>query len=653
MPDIRPDPNELLKKISQEELNQKKGKLKIFFGYAAGVGKTYAMLEAAHLAQNTGIDVVAGYIEPHSRPETSELLQGLEILPYLHISRKGIALKEFDLDAAIKRHPSLILVDELAHTNTPGSRNTKRYQDIQELLRAGINVYTTVNVQHIESLHDMVYQITKVKVNERIPDKILDNADKIELVDIEPDDLIERLNKGKVYKNAQAKRALQNFFTKENLVSLREIALRRTADQVNKKSQVIHTSALHPYYIYEHILICLSSSPTNAKVIRTAARMSSAFHGRFTALFVETPATLRLSQNSKALLRANLKLAETLGAQIITVYGENVPIQIAEYAKLNDVSKIVIGRSNNKKTFFSSKNLIDKLTQFAPNLDIYIIPDYAKPYTDPLTLSPTHFPRLTLADTLKFLGILIATTLVGFCFYTLGFNESNIITIYILSVLFTATCTQGFFYSMMSSLFSVLIFNFCFTVPRFSLVSYDSGYPITFIVMFISALLTSSLTMRIKTQAKLSALKAKSTSVLLETSQKLQKAPTQAHLYSVMGHQTLKLLNRSVIIYPVRRDLVLAKPLTFFIPNEHHAQEYLSANERAVAEWVLRNNKHAGATTSTLSNAKCLSMAIRGQNAVYAVISIAIPSAPLDAYEENLLIAMLGEFGLSLEKKMP
>ena len=234
MLDKRPNPDALLKQITTEDSQKKIGKLKVFFGYAAGVGKTFAMLDAAHTAKKEGIDVVAGYIEPHTRPETLALLEGLEMLKPLNVVHKGITLKEFNLDDAIKRNPELILVDELAHTNAEDCRHRKRYQDIEELLKAGINVYTTVNVQHLESLNDIVASITGVIVRERIPDSVFDRADQVELVDIEPDDLIERLNKGKIYKEKQAKKALDHFFTRENLGALREIAMRRTADRLNK-----------------------------------------------------------------------------------------------------------------------------------------------------------------------------------------------------------------------------------------------------------------------------------------------------------------------------------------------------------------------------------------------------------------------------------
>lgn len=376
MSESRLDPDKLLKVIRVEEENQTKGRLKIFFGYAAGVGKTYAMLKAAHIVKNQGVDVVAGYIEPHARPKTAALLNGLELLPIKEVEYNSITLREFDIDAALKRKPQLILVDELAHTNAQGCRHTKRYQDIKELLNAGIDVYTTVNVQHIESLCDVVASITEIFVRERIPDYFFDNANQVELVDIEPQELIDRLNAGNVYKETQVKQAVENFFTVENLTALREIALRRCADRVNILTENTRLRRHGDYHTDEHILVCLSSSPSNAKIIRTAARMATAFKGSFTALFVETPDFSVMSEENVKRLHSNMRLAEQLGANIETFYGEDVPFQIAEFARLSGVSKIVIGRSSGvKRHLFSKPTLTEKLIASAPNLDVHIIPD--------------------------------------------------------------------------------------------------------------------------------------------------------------------------------------------------------------------------------------------------------------------------------------
>lgn len=645
------DSGSLLEQLSTMPAEKKRGRLRIYFGYAAGVGKTCAMLNDAHEAKKNGVDVVAGYIEPHARPETMALLEGFETLPSLEISYKSVVLKEFDLDFAIRRRPELILVDELAHTNAEGCRHKKRYQDVEELLRAGIDVYTTINVQHIESLNDVVASITGISVRERIPDSVFDSADQIELVDIEPDDLIERLHKGKVYREEQAQRALSNFFTKEKLIALREIALRRTADKVNRVAvQNSEPSKNSSPYTNEHILVCLSSAPSSTKVIRTAARMADAFHGAFTALFVETPETKELEDKNRSVLRENLRLAEQLGAQIATVYGEDIPGQIAEYAKASRVSKIVLGRSSRIRRWFIKSNFVDRLTALAPTIDIYIIPDM-----QPSSHINFKFKRPSnpsLGDTAKSIALLFICTLIGFLFDYWNFSIANIIIVYILGVQLNAIVTRGRIYTAVSSILSVLLFNYFFTEPRFSFQAYDPGYPVTFIVMLAAALITSTLTKRVKEQARQSAQKAYRTEVLLETSRKLQQAKDQSDILNETAQQLVKLLDRTVIFYSAQKDTLSEPSVLQKKESPIDPQAYLGVDERAVAEWVYKNNKRAGNTTNTLSAAKCLYLAIRGGNAVLAVAGIVMDKeAPLEAFEKSLTIAMLGECALALEKE--
>jgi two-component system sensor histidine kinase KdpD len=641
----------LLNHIPREE-EDRVGKLKIFFGYAAGVGKTYAMLEAAHKAKELGIDVVAGYIEPHTRPETMKLLDGLEVLPPLKVNYKGVKLREFDLNGALERHPQLILVDELAHTNAEGCRHRKRYQDIEELRRAGIHVYTTVNVQHLESLNDVVSSITGIVVNERVPDSVFDSASQVELVDIEPDDLIMRLEEGKVYQEGKARQALNHFFTRKNLAALREIALRRTADQLNRAAE--NSGEQGVLSAGEHVMVCLSSSPSNAKVIRTAARMAEAFHSSLTALYVETSDAGEKDRESQRRLRENTKLAEDLGARIATVYGDNASVQIAEYARVSGISKIVIGRSNTVRPLFSShKNLTDQLTAMAPNTDVYIIPDNQPPYRSRhRNKKGSPAIRFSGFDFMKMMLMLALGSAIGGVFDWVGLGEANIITVYILGVLGTAIWTQERIYSVFASLLSVVVFNFLFTEPRFTLHAYDAGYPITFAIMLAAGLITSSLTRRVKQQAKQAALKAYRTQVLFETSQKLQKADDEGEILQACAEQLKKLLNRPVFLYPVEKDGDLGEPLFSSGCSAGEKQRYTVEDEKAVARWVSRNNKHAGATTGTLPGAECLYMAVRGgQNTVFAVAGIPMEGqAEPDSFEKNLLIALLDESGLVLEK---
>ena len=623
------------------------GRLKIFFGYAAGVGKTYAMLEAAHQAQKEGVDVVVGYVEPHARPDTLALLEGLEVLSCREVDYRGIRLREFDLDGALARRPQLILVDELAHSNAPGCRHTKRYQDVEELLQAGINVYTTVNVQHLESLNDLVTSITGIVVNERIPDHVFDRANQVELVDIAPADLEKRLEEGKIYRQRQAKQALENFFTAENLTALREIAMRRTADQLNRTA--VQEKKGKAARAGDHILICLSSAPSNAKVIRTAARMAEAFHSGFTALFVQTPETKELSGENIKRLRSNLRLAEQLGAQIATVYGADPAEQIAEYARVSGITKIVMGRVNHRQhPWIGQKSLADRLIE-RTDLDVYIIPDRQPLYKKPLGKLRKSRVRFSWRDAVVTLLCLAISTAVGFAFDWAGFSESNIIPIYILGVLVTAVSTSGHLYGAANSLLSVLAFNFFFTEPRFTLQADGPSYPVTFLIMLSSSIIASSLASRVKEQARMAAEKSYYTELLLGSSQKLQTIRTEWDCLRLTAEQLSRMFDRPVIYALNDAD----KELDFRIEpaDEHTLLEKLSTEEIGVAKWVQKNNKHAGATTNTLPDSKWLFLSVRGTRGVMGIVGVPIAGYVVpDAFEKNLMVALLGECGLSQER---
>lgn len=623
------------------------GRLKIFFGYAAGVGKTYAMLEAAHQAQKEGVDVVVGYVEPHARPDTLALLEGLEVLSCREVDYRGIRLREFDLDGALARRPQLILVDELAHSNAPSCRHTKRYQDVEELLQAGINVYTTVNVQHLESLNDLVTSITGIVVNERIPDHVFDRANQVELVDIAPADLEKRLEEGKIYRQRQAKQALENFFTAENLTALREIAMRRTADQLNRTA--VQEKKGKAARAGDHILICLSSAPSNAKVIRTAARMAEAFHSGFTALFVQTPETKELSGENIKRLRSNLRLAEQLGAQIATVYGADPAEQIAEYARVSGITKIVMGRVNHRQhPWIGQKSLADRLIE-RTDLDVYIIPDRQPLYKKPLGKLRKSRVRFSWRDAVVTLLCLAISTAVGFAFDWAGFSESNIITIYILGVLVTAVSTSGHLYGAANSLLSVLAFNFFFTEPRFTLQADGPSYPVTFLIMLSSSIIASSLASRVKEQARMAAEKSYYTELLLGSSQKLQTIRTEWDCLRLTAEQLSRMFDRPVIYALNDAD----KELDFRIEpaDEHTLLEKLSTEEIGVAKWVQKNNKHAGATTNTLPDSKWLFLSVRGTRGVMGIVGVPIAGYVVpDAFGKNLMVALLGECGLSQER---
>ncbi|MDD6735180.1 MAG: sensor histidine kinase KdpD, partial [Clostridiales bacterium] len=557
-----------------------------------------------------------------------------------------------DLDAVLERKPQVVLVDEFAHTDAPGMRHTKRYQDIKELLAAGIDVYTTVNVQHIESLNDTVAAITGVIVRERIPDAVFDTADQVEFVDIEPSELLDRIKSGNVYKETQADRAMYNFFTLDNLIALREIALRRCADRINIMSENVRIKNNGDFHTDEHILVCLSSSPSNTKIIRTAARMANAFKGILTALYVETPEFAAVSDEDKKRLRQNIRLAEQLGAKIETVYGDDVPYQIAEFARLSGVSKIVIGRSASvKKHFFNKPALTEKLIAHAPNMDIHIIPDSS----DIVKYRKMNFKKnkdfsLSLRDLMKSIGILLAATLIGYAFSWLGFKEANIVTVYILAVLVIAVITTRRLYSMVSSVVSVLVFNFFFTVPKFTFMAYDDGYPVTFLIMLTVAFITSSLAIKLKNHAKQAAHAAFRTKILFDTNQLIQKARGTNEIITATANQLIKLLGKNIVIYCCENNK-LGNPHIFRANGEVSEDELTTENERATAQWVMKNNKHAGATTDTLSGAKCMYFAIRVNSNVYGVVGIDMDDSVLDSFENSVLLSILGECALAMENE--
>lgn len=660
MEDIRPDAEQLLKKLQYEEenkLKKGKGKLKIFLGYAAGSGKTYTMLQAAHEAKRHNVDVVAGYIEPHARPDTQKIAMGLETLSPLEVEYKGVKLQELDIDAALKRKPQLILVDELAHNNAKGCRNEKRYQDVKELLRAGISVYTTINIQHLESLNDLVANITQIEVKERIPDSIFDQADQVEVIDIEPEELIERMQEGKIYKPLQAERALQNFFRREKLVALREIALRRAADRVNHIAEIERNILGNmEYHTGEHILVCVSAAPSSAKVIRTAARLAYAFHAAFTGLYVETPAMQEADEKTKAALRNNMEMAKNLGAKIVTVFGSDVASQIAEYAIVSNVSKVVLGRTNHISFLDGSRSeVMTKLTHMAPNIDVYIIPDM-KQNTRYKKWKNRKKKKDSLKTVSRDLGeitiVMVIATMVGYFMQWLHLPESNIIMIYILGVLFSSYIADNRMYALYSSLVSVLAFNFFFTDPYYSLKAYDSGYPTTFVILFIVGLFTATMTRKLKQQNRESAKKAYRTEILLENSQKLRRCKSKEEVWEQVAEQVEKLLKLSIIIYPVKEDAMLEEPMLF--PRKGMSASYLNqfvnTQEKAVVQWVVANHHRAGACTHTLPNANAMYIPVQDAQDVKGVMGVLLEERrQIQEFEYGLLIAMLNETGVKLQ----
>lgn len=623
------------------------GELTIFFGYCAGVGKTFSMLNTAHQKSVEGVDVVIGYIESHDRPDTQNLIYGLEKIPTKEVLYKGHHFSEFDLDKALDRHPQLILVDELAHTNASTSRHKKRYSDIEELLRAGIDVYTTVNVQHIESLHDVVESITKVKVNERIPDYIFNDADDVKLIDVDINDLIERLKQGKIYSKTQAKRALENFFIKDNLIALREISLRKCADRIN-----LYAKDENKQFLKEKILVCLGTSPTNQKVIRTASKMAQAFHGEFTALYVENSDSQELDLKAFQQLEKNISLAKELQANIVSTYGDDIAYQISQYAKTAGVSKLVLGRSYQKKSIFNKPTIVDKLTKLSPNLDIYIIPDNnsSKQNLNSIKYQYQNFFRFSTRDSCISIITLLIITILAYFAQIAGFDITTIILLYVLSSCIIGSLTLLPIYSFIIPFINVCLINYLFFDPKYSLELISSEYVMVLIVMIVVSFIINVLNFKLKKEKNSASLRAYSMEVLLETSQKLQQAKTYNDVMKETCVQLNKWLKRIIIFYPINRKM-LDKPY-IYNPNNllDDSNIFLTEKERTVAKWVYLNNKNAGPTTSTLQEAKALYLSIRRNDKIYGVIGIdMISNKTLSQYEKNLIKTILNEVSLAMD----
>lgn len=620
----------------------RKGKLTIFFGYCAGVGKTFSMLNTAQQKSVEGVDVVIGYIENHDRPDTQNLTYGLEKIPTKEVIYKGHHFFEFDLDQALERHPQLILVDELAHTNAPSSRHKKRYSDIEELLRAGIDVYTTVNVQHIESLHDVVESITKVKVNERIPDYIFNDADDVKLIDVDINDLIDRLKQGKIYNKIQARRALENFFIKDNLIALREIAMRKCADRIN-----LYAKDENKQFLKENLLVCLGTSPTNQKVIRTASKMAQAFHGEFIALYVDSK---ELDYKALEQLKKNISLAKELQANIVSTYGDDIAYQISQYAKTAGVSKLVLGRSYQKKSILYKPTIVDKLTKLSPNLDIYIIPDNNSSRQNFNKYQYKSSFRFSTRDTCISMVTLLVITLLAYLAQIMGFDMTTILLLYVLSSCIIGSLTLLPIYSFVIPFINVCLINYLFINPKYSLEIISSEYVVVLIVMIVVSVIINGLNFKLKKEKNSASLRAYSMEVLLETSQKLQQAKTYNDVMKETCIQLNKWLKRIIIFYPVNRKM-LDKP---YIYNSNadfdNVNIFLTEKEKTVAKWVYVNNKNAGPTTSTLQEANALYLSIRRNNKIYGVIGIDMISNPtLSQYEKNLIKTILNEVSLAMD----
>src|SRR5512136_191969 len=587
----RPDPDKLLAQIQAEEQAQKRGHLKIFLGYAAGVGKTYAMLEAAHQRKDEGVDVVVGYIETHKRIETEALLAGLEVIPPRQLTYRNIQLTEMDIDAILKRKPRLVLVDELAHTNVPGSRHAKRHADVEELLEAGIDVYTTLNIQHIESLNDVVAQITGMQVRETIPDQVIDEVTDIELVDLPPDELIKRLVDGKVYVPDQAQHAIEKFFRKGNLTALRELSMRRAAERVDDQMRLyMRAQAIPgPWPASERLLVCISPNALGEHLIRTARRLADELKAEWFVLYVETPGQARISQEQRDQVARSLLLAEQLGARAVSRPGQSVTESVLEYAHRHNITKIIVGKPVRSRWLeLLHISLADRLIRTSGDIDVYVISSDAEAQARRIVEGwRPHRPlrRYMLAF------LLVAATTGLSALVAPYLHPANLVVIFLLAVVLAAVYL-GRGPSILVSLLGVVVFDFFFVPPSMTLAVNDTEYLLTFVGLLAVSLVISQLTAVVRGQAEAVQRREAETVELYELGRDLTVAANlEAVAQAAIAHV----------------GQTFGRQVAIFLPDGSHANLYavspgldLSEDDRAVADWTFEHNQVAGRGTQTL-----------------------------------------------------
>jgi two-component system sensor histidine kinase KdpD len=629
--------------VESELQRERRGQLRIFFGYAAGVGKTYAMLLEAQRRKAAGVDVVVGYVEPHGRAETEALLAGLETLPYRYVSYRDLKLREFDLDAALARRPELILVDELAHTNAEGLRHAKRWQDVEELLAAGIDVYSTLNVQHIESLNDVIAQITGTPVRETIPDDVFDRADEIELIDITPEQLVERLQAGKVYLPEQAQRAIQSFFRRSNLVALREISLRRSADRVGADVRTERETRGErlTWPTSDKLLVCVSPSPQSAKLIRTAKRMASALHAEWFAVHVET--NLNSSGSPSPQLVNNLRLAEQLGAQTVSLVGRSAAEEIVDYARDRNVTKIIAGKTDTPRwrtILFGS--FLDSLLRLSGEIDVYVIRGQGESPPAPSQHTAAPFDWRPYGWT----SLIVAVAgLVGAIMFWLQLAEANIAMTLLLGIVISAAWF-GRWPGIYASVISVLVFDFCFVPPRWTFAVSDAQYVITFAVMLGISLAISTLTAQIRSQVMAARRQHRRAETLYRLSKQLAAISGSEFLTNLAAGQIVELFPGDVLIYLGDDDGQLQ--LRFGGKSAFGEQP----NSWGVAQWVYANEQTAGLGTDTLPQSEGVFVPLLGAQSTLGVLAVRPTEKDLlrSPEQRQLLEACAGQLALALER---
>lgn len=646
----RPSPEALLEAARREE--SPTGRLKIFVGAAPGVGKTYAMLENARAKMKSGVDVVVGVVETHGRLETQALLDGLEVIPRKRLEYKGQILEEMDLDALIARRPQIAIVDELAHTNAPGSRHPKRYLDVEELLSNGIDVYTAVNIQHIESLNDVVAQITRVRVRETVPDSVFDLADAIELVDLTPDDLIQRLKEGKVYVPKQAERALEHYFSPGNLTALRELALRRTAERVDEQllNHMQANAIPGPWAAGERILVCLSEDPRAAGLIRYTKRLADRLHAPWSAICIETRRSLQLTQTERDRLADMLRLAETLGGETIAIpaVGRRIADDVLSFARTNNVTQIVVGKSTRSWWFELIRgSVVHELVRNAGNISVHVIAgdkldaEKASAARGVRTMDQSEpFNPLPFGMALVFVAIALGVGILIRPF----FGIENVDLVFLTGVVATAV-RFGLLPSLLASIAASLCYNFFFLPPIYTFTITDPTNVAAFFFFMLIAFLVSNVAARVRSQAVSATERARTTEYLYSFSRKLAGTATLDDVLWATAYQTALMLKVRVVLLLPEDGLLTVK--TGYPPEDELDQADLAA-----ANWAWSNDRPAGRGSDTLPGAKRLFIPMRTGRGPIGVVGIDDDrSGPiLTPDQRRLLDALMDQAALAIER---
>jgi len=644
----RPDPDQLLARVHATEERARRGKLTIFFGAAPGVGKTFAMLEGARIEREEGRDVVVGIVETHGRYDTGALLLGLEILPRRKVEHKGVKLEEMDLDAALARKPGLVLVDELAHTNAPGSRHAKRWQDVEELLDAGLDVYTTLNVQHLESLNDVVAQITHVIVRETVPDAVFERADDVRVIDLPIDELLERLREGKVYLAEQARRAKESFFREGNLIALRELALRLTAERVD--AQMRRYREEHgiegTWSVGERLLVCVSPSPASGPLLRSARRLASRLHAPWIAVYVETPAALRLSAEARKRAGEHLRLAQSLGAETVTLGAERGPEEIVRFARSRNVTRIIVGKPTHATWRDRLKTpFLDQLVRLSREIDVHVMSGDRPGAAGEERRDRSERVRARASTSGIVAGVVAVAAATLISRALLGPERlADVVMVYLLGII-VVSMQWGLLPSLVAAFFSVIAVDFFFVPPFYTFAVSDVGHLVTFGVMMLVGTVISGLTNRVRDQAAKAREREMRTASLYALSRALASAKTaedvvaagSEHIHEFFDARTAALVGRGDGLAPIAE-----KAWGFALDDK----------ERGVADWVWHHGKAAGLGTDTLPAAPALYVPLESSQRRVGVLGIRpVEPARLMTHEgRQHLDAIVGQVASALER---